>query len=196
MTRSLVLGLDASERRVGWALVDYETAELVEVGCEFTFAGDDLKNRRSALREIARVANLRGDVFAVFVEDAYAGPSRARTVKHACAVGNVEAFALERWPKILVERLAPATWRSILGLPAKGKTGVWAWARARDVYERLKIQDEADALAIATAGHALVWEVEKTNTAAPEPMSRSDVGPGEKTRKATSSPNGKEANGD
>lgn len=156
--RALVLGLDASPRRIGWAIVDYETGTFVDAGLEKTPAADDLRARRSAVREIAKRVRLSGDVFAVFVEDAYAGPNRRVTVEHAATVGNVEAFALERWPRILVVRLAASQWRRILGLPARGKSGVWAWAKGRDVYERLTYQDEADAVAIATAGQLLVWD--------------------------------------
>lgn len=155
--RSLILGLDASARRIGWAAICWETAELVSIGCEHTAAGDDLRNRRNAIKEIAAQANSRGDVCAVFVEDAYAGPSRAGTIQHAGAVGNVEAFALERWPQQLVARIAPATWRSTLGLPASGKPPVITWAQDK-TGRAMWTQDEADALAIATTGHALIWQ--------------------------------------
>lgn len=157
MTRALVLGLDASPRRIGWALVDYEDATIVELGVEFTPAGDDLRNRRRAVREIAKTARRIGDVFAVFVEDAYAGPNRAVTVQHAGTVGNVEAFALERWPRILVARLASSTWRSSIGVSAKGKADVVLWAQNK-TGRAMWTQDEADALGIATAGQLLVWD--------------------------------------
>ena len=176
--RSIILGLDASARRIGWACIDHDTAELVSIGCEHTAAGDDLRNRRNAVKEIAAQSNTRGDVCAVFVEDAYAGPSRAGTIQHAGAVGNVEAFALERWPQLLVERIAPATWRSILGLPNAGKEPVVVWAQAA-TQRAMWTQDEADAYAIATCGHMLVW--------------KSHIGIGETARNNPQTPEGKEA---
>lgn len=155
---SLILGVDASPRRIGWALIDYEVGDLVDAGVEKTLAGDDLRNRRIAVRRIASTARNRGDVFAVFVEDAYAGPNRRGTIDHATTVGNVEAFMLERWPRILVARIAPSSWRSLLGIARTGKAGPLEYAEAREPERRFLFQDEADALCIAVAGHALIWD--------------------------------------
>lgn len=163
--RSLILGLDASARRIGWALIDYDSGQLIVIGCEHTPADDDLRTRRAAVKEIAAHAYGRGDVCAVFVEDAYVGPSRAGTIQHAAAVGNVEAFALERWPQQLVARIAAARWRSLLGIAAHGKQPVIEWAH-KHADRAMWTQDEADAFAIACAGHCLLWQAGGT-TASP-----------------------------
>lgn len=152
----VVVGLDASPRRIGWAVLDYETSGPLDVGVAVTVAEDDLVNRRAAVQDIARVANRLGDVLAVLVEDAYAGPNRRVTIDHASAVGNVEAFALERWPRILVARIAASSWRSVLGIDAKGKDAVRAWAIDIDEWLTDEPQDAIDAVAIAAAGITLI----------------------------------------
>ena len=154
--RSLILGLDVSARRVGWALVDYETATPVACDVQHVAADDDLRARRIAFREVARDADARGDVCAVLLEDAHAGPSRRGTVIHALSVGNVEAWAAARWPDVLVDRVTPAAWRSAVGLPSQGKQPVLDWATALLRYR--PSQDAADALGVAVACHVLVWQ--------------------------------------
>lgn len=154
--RSLILAIDASPKRLGWACVDYETAEVILSGVEHTTEPDDLKDRRARIKYIAHEAMGRGDVCAAFVEDAYAGPSSRITVQHAMSVGNVEAFLLERWPLILVDRIAPATWRSILGIDARGKTAPLKYAD-KHAHRLIESQDEADAICIAIAANRLIW---------------------------------------
>lgn len=166
--RSLVIGLDVSPRRIGWAAISYETGETLNAGCQIVAADDDLRARREAFRELARTADGVGDVGAVILEDAYAGPSRAGTIRHALSIGNVEAFAAARWPDVLVDRVAPATWRSVLGLEQRGKADPLEYARqayqadtGRRLGECVTVkaheQDAADALCIAKAGHVIVW---------------------------------------
>jgi len=152
--RSIILGLDVSPKRIGWALIDYDNGHHLAHGVEHVNGDDDLRARRIAFRDVTHTADARGDVCAVFVEDAYVGASRRGTIIHAMSIGNVEAWAANRWPDQLVARIAPATWRSTLGLPTRGKEPVMAWAS-----ERVGVvsQDEADALGVACAGHALVW---------------------------------------
>lgn len=156
--QSLILGLDVSARRIGWALVDYETGAPVQCGVQHVPADDDLRARRIAFREVARDADARGDVCAVLLEDAHAGPSRRGTVIHALSVGNVEAWAAARWPDVLVDRVTPAAWRSSIGLPTKGKQPVIDWAT--DLLRFRPSQDAADALGVARACHVLVWRGE------------------------------------
>lgn len=155
--RSLILGLDVSARRIGWAIIDYDSAEVIRYGTADTPSGDDLLNRRDAFTEIARTADGLGDVCAVVIEDAYVGPNRRGSLQHAMAIGNVEGFAALRWGTILVDRMGATVWRGALGLPAQGKGGVLDWARGL-VGEDLG-QDAADALAIACAAHVVLWGV-------------------------------------
>lgn len=152
--RSVIVGLDVSPKRIGWAVVDYDTGHHIRHGVEHVTGDDDLRARRIAFRNVTHAAESRGDVCAVILEDAYVGVSRRGTIVHAVSVGNVEAWAAMRWPDQLVVRLAPATWRAAVGLPTRGKEAVMAWACA---YVGDMTQDEADALGIATAGHILVW---------------------------------------
>lgn len=158
LPRSLILGLDVSARRIGWAAVSYETGEPIASGVQHVSANDDLRARRIAFREVARDADARGDVCAVLLEDAHAGPSRRGTVIHALSVGNVEAWAAARWPDVLVDRVTPAAWRSAVGLPSQGKQPVLDWAT--DLLRFRPSQDAADALGVARACHALVWRGE------------------------------------
>lgn len=153
--RGLILGLDVSPKRIGWAIVNYDNGYHVAHGVQHVVGDDDLRARRLAFAEIARGADARGDVCAVILEDAYVGVSRRGTITHAVSVGNVEAWAAARWPDQLVVRLAPASWRAAVGLPVRGKGGVLEWAeRVCGVVS----QDEADAMGVAAAGFALVWE--------------------------------------
>lgn len=152
--RGIIIGLDVSANRIGWAVVDYDTGHHVAHGVEHVAGDDDLRARRLAFAEVARSADARGDVCAVILEDAYVGVSRRGTITHAISVGNVEAWAAARWPEQLVVRLAPASWRNAVGLPTRGKEPVMAWACA---YVGDMTQDEADALGVAIAGHVLVW---------------------------------------
>ena len=154
--RSLILAIDASPKRLGWAVVDYDTAELITSGTEHTTNPSDLQDRRSRIRWIAHEAMGRGDVCAAFVEDAYAGPNKRTTIQHAMSVGNVEAFLLERWPLILVDRIQASTWRMVLGLAKTGKQAPLEYAQTRTT-KRLDSQDEADAICIATAANKLIW---------------------------------------
>lgn len=157
-THSLILGLDVSARRIGWATVSYQTGEPITCGVQHVSADDDLRARRIAFREVARDAEARGDVCAVLLEDAHAGPSRRGTVIHALSVGNVEAWAAARWPDTLVDRITPAAWRSAVGLPSQGKQPVLDWATQLLSYR--PTQDAADALGVARAAHVLVWRSE------------------------------------
>lgn len=156
--RTLILGLDVSARRIGWALVDYETGTPVACDVQNVPANDDLRARRLAFREVARDADARGDVCAVLLEDAHAGPSRRGTIIHALSVGNVEAWAAARWPDVLVDRVTPAAWRSAVGLPLQGKQPVMDWAT--ELLGCKPSQDAADALGVARACHALVWRAD------------------------------------
>jgi Holliday junction resolvasome RuvABC endonuclease subunit len=161
--RSVILGLDASPKRIGWAVIDYDSAVPLKWGVEhidqirtLTKDADDLRARRLAFREISRIANGRGDVCAVIVEDAYVGASKLGSIVHALSVGNVEAFAAAAWPFVLVSRVKAATWRKQIGVKQRGKEATIEWAR--ELTGETLTDDVADALGIATAGHKLVWK--------------------------------------
>ena len=153
--RALILGLDASPRRIGWALVDHDSGQPLHADTIHVAANDDLRARRAAFLEIARATDARGDLIITTLEDAHAGPNRRGSLIHAMSIGNLEAWAIARWPSSLVDRIQPSAWRRELGLPMRGKEPLLAWARTTSL--AIKDQDAADALGIATATHKLAW---------------------------------------
>jgi len=161
--RSLILGLDASPNRIGWALVEYESARPVACNTQHVTGQDDLRARREAFVEIARDADAHGDVCAVILEDAHISINKRVAIQHAIALGHVEAFAAMRWPGILIDRVHPSSWRKLIGQPTGPGTNTrtlkqnqQAWAEA--LLGRSVDEDASDALGIATAAHTLVWE--------------------------------------
>ena len=154
--RSSIIGLDVSERRIGYAVLEYDSGEPVETGTIHTPAGNDLTDRVNAWRRISHAANQTGDIQLVLIEAPWIGPNRQGSMRHAMSVGNVAGIAATRLgPKILVDTIQPAQWRRLCGLPSRGKTPVAEWAN--DVLNLRVTQDEADALGIATAAHKIAW---------------------------------------
>lgn len=154
--RSLILGLDVSERRIGYALVDYDSGEPVETGTIHTPPGEDLHARVDAWRRISIAANQTGDIQLVAIEAPWMGPNRQGSMRHAMAIGNLAGIAAARLGEtILIDTIQPADWRRACGLPTRGKQPIHSWACARlgvDID-----QDQADALGIATAAHRKAW---------------------------------------
>ena len=155
--RSLILGLDVSERRIGYALVDYDSGEAVETGTIHTPPGEDLHARVDAWRRISIAANQTGDIQLVAIEAPWMGPNRQGSMRHAMAIGNLAGIAAARLgPTILIDTIQPADWRTTCGLPTKGKTPIHSWAVG--VLGVDVDQDQADALGIATAAHHKAWK--------------------------------------
>ena len=154
--RSVICGLDVSERRIGYALVDYDSAEPLETGTIHTPRGEDLHARVNAWRTISHNATQTGDIQLVLIEAPYAGPNRRGSLNHAMAIGNLAGIAAARLgSSILVDTIQPATWRTLCGLPTRGKEPVLTWAS--DLWP-VADQDQADALGIATAAHHTAWK--------------------------------------
>ena len=153
---STIVGLDVSERRIGYAVLEYDSGEPLETGTIHTPAGTDLHDRVNAWRRISAAANQTGDIQLVLIEAPWMGPNRQGSARHAMAVGNLAGIAAARLgPSILIDTIQPATWRRLCGLPTRGKQPVHQWA-----CNRLGItvdQDQADALGIATAAHHIAW---------------------------------------
>ena len=153
--RSTIIGLDASERRIGYAIVDYDSGQPLTTGTIHTPAGEDLHARVNAWRTISSSATTSGDIELVLIEAPYAGPNRRGSLNHALAIGNLAGIAATRLgPRILVDTIQPATWRRICNLPLRGKEHVFNWAISR---HPITDQDQADALGIATAAHHIAW---------------------------------------
>lgn len=152
--RILILGLDVSPLRIGYALITQDETVLAS-GTMHVPRGDDLRFRRAAWQKIVEVvkreSNGRAELMLVAVEDAHVGINKSYAVKAAVAIGHVEAFAIKSYPWIMVHRFQPAEWRKIAGISTRSKEVVMEWAR--DKYDpRLDDQDEADAMGIAVAG--------------------------------------------
>ncbi len=153
---AVIIGLDVSERRVGFAVVEYDSGMCVSTGVMFTPAGDDLNTRVQAWHTISHTANQTGDIELVLIEAPWSGPNRQGSIRGAMAVGNLAGIAaMSLGRTILVDTIQPAHWRSLCGLPGRGKEPVAEWAT--QALGRAVTQDEADALGIATAAHHIAW---------------------------------------
>lgn len=154
---TIVIGLDASPLRIGYAIMIVQTGELLASGTmHVESGGDDLRNRQAAWRhimvELNRVAD-SSQVVCVGLEEAYVR-FRRQAILGALTIGNLEAFALRSYPWILVHRLLPTEWRRICGIPQGGKAAPLAYARL--ILPDLNDQDEADAICITRALCALL----------------------------------------
>lgn len=150
----LILGLDVSPLRIGYALIKQDET-IVESGTLHVPKGDDLRFRRAAWQKLIRIIEAettgRAELMLVAVEDAHVGINKSYAIKAAVAIGHVEAFAIRSYPWVMVHRFQPAEWRKIVGIGTRSKEVVMEWARG--AYDpALDDQDEADALGIAVAG--------------------------------------------
>ena len=153
---AVIIGLDVSERRVGFAIVHYDSGECITTGVMHTPAGDDLNTRVQAWHSISHAANQTGDIQLVLIEAPWSGPNRQGSIRGAMAVGNLAGIAASRLGRnVLVDTIQPTQWRNLCGLPTKGKEPVNEWAN--QVLNRTVTQDEADALGIAYAAHHIAW---------------------------------------
>jgi Holliday junction resolvasome RuvABC endonuclease subunit len=154
---TIVIGLDASPLRVGYAIMIVQTGRLLASGTmHVESGGDDLRNRQAAWRHIISELNRVTDssrVVCVGLEEAYVR-FRRQAILGALTIGNLEAFALRSYPWILVHRLLPTEWRRICGIQQGGKAAPLAYAQM--VVPGLTDQDEADAICIARALCALI----------------------------------------
>ena len=167
---SLAVGLDVSELRLGYAVVDYDSQEPLALGVEDLRKPDAgwpeeqvIVAVRHVLGVVEGLGRDREEVAVVGIEDAYHGPSIKGTIRQAGVIGIATAAAqmifggqATCWP------LPNGTWLAAAGVkPAsrkredvKAATMVWANTLLLShplIAERLIGQDEADALGIATA---------------------------------------------
>ena len=149
---TIVIGLDASPLRIGYAIMIVETGELLASGTmHVESGGDDLRNRQAAWRHIMSESNRVCDssqIVCVGLEEAYVR-FRRQAILGALTIGNLEAFALRSYPWILVHRLLPTEWRRLCGIPQGGKAAPLAYAQT--ILPGLDDQDEADAICLARA---------------------------------------------
>lgn len=176
--RSLLLGLDVSPRRMGWALCDLVSGEPVACGCEAIELPKNGWDRGAVTQALHRLpvgeqVYYEGDpvawigeyaeVEAVYVEHPISRfPGMA--YDEGRAVGMVHCEVQRRWPHAPVEYLKPSEWKKLAGLKGNAsKAEVFGEASdllfpvfgrdvARDYIEKHGGQDAADALLIAVAG--------------------------------------------
>ena len=121
MTRSLLLGIDVSPKRLGYGLVDLVTGEPVACGMEpidLPHAGWHHQQVQRALGVIDPGGPGGPDDFeiqAVFIEDT-AGAGKFRQHDAGRAQGMVQAEVERRWPWVTVQFLKPSEWKKLAGL--------------------------------------------------------------------------------
>lgn len=162
-TDHLVVGVDASPRRIGWAVA--YGRRIVAADTWHVDATDDIRSRKDAwryIRDVIRDAERKHatDLRMIGIEDVFIGPNRKGSLDMARTVGHVEAFAFASFPYAPMQRVRAATWRKLLGLPQRGKTASLQYARdvldPTGLWDRLDDQDTADAICIAVALNELI----------------------------------------
>jgi Holliday junction resolvasome RuvABC endonuclease subunit len=161
---TIALGLDVSEKRMGWAAVDYDTQEPLALGVEALDERDGGWIENQVFRAMREV-NKRippGEVFVVGIEDVYPGPNKMGALRHAGVVGMAQLAVRVVFGDVTIWPIPAGTWRKAIDLkPAsrkrvdvKAATMEWALDRfsLRHPADYLPLtEDAADALGIATA---------------------------------------------
>ena len=160
----LTLGVDASPRRIGWAI--QHNGRILAYDTWHVDPDEDIPSRREAwcmLRDKIRTAEraTNRDLAIIGIEDAYLGPNRKGSLNLARTIGHVEAFAYIAFPYALQNRIGASTWRRALGLGATGKLPALGAARAVLEDETLTDQDAADAICISLAAAYLYSEAQE-----------------------------------
>jgi hypothetical protein len=152
--RRIIVGIDASPLRIGYAitlddhLVEYDTIRIPRDAA--------LARRRDAwlgLRDtIRRIEDAeKADTNLIGIEAPYIGPNRQGSLNHARQIGHQEAFALISFPYAEQRLIQPQTWRSIIGIARRGKTAPYEYALGLVDDDAGIDQDTADAICIVTA---------------------------------------------
>lgn len=162
----IALGLDVSEKRMGWAAVAYDDQRPLALGLERLDLPDMgwIENQMfRAMREVNRLIP-PGEVVVVGIEDAYLGPNKKGSLRHASVVGMATlAVRVVFGGNVTIWPIPAGTWRNAIGLrpvsrkraDVKAATLVWATDRMDELDvlpdKQILSEDEADALGIATA---------------------------------------------
>ena len=183
---SLAVGLDVSELRMGWAIVDYDTQEPLALGVENLRDPDGGWPEDQVLRAIdhikahvvGRLPVEHGEVYVVGIEDAYIGPSKMGSLRQAGVIGMATMAARVVFgPTVTYWPIPNSSWLEPLDIkPAsrksadiKAATRTWMLRRlpvALIPSEEVISQDAADALGIATACALLTVKKEPATYAA------------------------------
>ena len=167
----LALGFDVSEKRMGWAAVSYDDQTPLALGVEPLDQpnGGWLENQVfRAMRDVNRQIPA-GEVVVVGIEDAYLGPNKMGSLRHAGVVGMATLAVRVVFGDVTIWPIPAGKWRKAIGLqPASRKradvkeaTRLWAvavlpeslWLRSQEFPDLLALpeEDACDALGIATA---------------------------------------------
>lgn len=165
---SLILGIDASALRLGWAVSRTETGHLLACGCERIRSGGisrglvHVGKPETIRRALDAVAIAPGDdVSVVAFEWAFTRPGGFTGIIAGMAVGQVVQAASRRWPDAELWALRPTEWRKEAGLPYRApKEEVTRFALeelgAAPIVEHPDlVEDACDAAVITRA----VWEM-------------------------------------
>ena len=158
----LVVGVDASPLRVGWAIM--LGAALLDCGTWFVKQDEPIASRKQLWRDLRD--NVRGyerhtrrDVRIIGIEAPFVGPNRQGSLAHARNIGQQEAFAYTSFPYAEQRLIQPSEWRRMLGLPMRGKLAAMTHAETLIAYEPGEgtiDQDTADAICIADATRRII----------------------------------------
>jgi Holliday junction resolvasome RuvABC endonuclease subunit len=166
---SLAIGLDVSELRMGWAVVDYDTLEPLALGVENLRERDGGWAEDQVLRAMNSIGHEydRSEVFVVGIEDAYLGPNKKASLRHASVVGMATMAARVVFgPSVTYWPIPADSWRHALGIKGRNRkekkqlTKEWAAGVLLESVRRGTVaipgiggplEDECDALGIATA---------------------------------------------
>jgi Holliday junction resolvasome RuvABC endonuclease subunit len=159
----LVLGLDPSPLRLGWAVMRLDYERPLECGWDTlaSLQGEsaDPPTIRAALAIVAARADHHGEVAYVAIERPWHGFSRRGAILAAETCGQVVQAVSRRWPHAAIERFEPAEWRRLAGLSgAAKKPEVLIYAESLG-WRPDGSQDAADAAMIALAGYCRNAEV-------------------------------------
>ena len=149
----MILGLDAQQLRLGYALCHLEDGEPVRCGCIPLAAGAGFsRSVREALLAISAplAFDQTCELALVAIEDAHLGPNRMGSLRHAMAIGEVRQAVDRRWPDAAVQLIAPQEWKKLVGLRGNASKDA-VMVQAHELGWMAEEQDEADAACIAYA---------------------------------------------
>lgn len=152
----VLIGLDPSPLRLGWAAVDIDTGTPIDAGCHdiSTPSGGwaDQQILAAAVTIRQTLADQRHNITAWCREEPMTRfPNVAKAHGYTC--GLVDAMVRRTWPwAIIITPIGPTEWRRVCGLPGNApKRAVLDAAGDLTGNPELRDQDAADALLVARA---------------------------------------------
>lgn len=152
----VLVGLDPSPLRLGWAAVNIDTGNPAAHGCEsiaVPSAGWADTQITHAARRIWRTLDNHGCHVTAWCREEPMTKFARVAKAHGYTCGLVDAMVRRQWPwAIVIGSIGPTEWRRLCGLPGNAPKGV-VLEEARTLIgdELLEDQDAADALLVARA---------------------------------------------